>query len=292
MANVRQVKQRINTAKNIAKITKAMEMVSASKMRRAQQQALSARPYAKALEHSLRLVSSQNVTFNHPLLSEHNVGKPALVIISTDRGLCGSLNQNLFKIATSWLHKHDNGVLIAVGKKSIAFAEFIGLEVLAVFSDIPDKLTTKDLLPLSTLITEKFTHQELKSVDLVFTDFVNTLSQHPSLIPLLPIKQLLPETEQGEPLTKLSDAAEFQFEPTPADILMDLLPYYLENTIYQSFLESKASEHSARMVAMKNASDNAKDLVKELQLVYNKSRQESITNELLDITTAALSLKN
>lgn len=292
MANVRQVKQRINTAKNIAKITKAMEMVSASKMKRAQQQALAARPYAKALDHSLRLVSTQNVTFDHPLLSEHQEGKPALMIISTDRGLCGALNQNLFKIASDWLHKNDNGVIIAVGKKSIAFAEFIGLEVLAVFSDIPDKLTATHLVPLSTLITEKFTSHELRSVDLVFTDFVNTLSQHPTLTPLLPIRQQDLQEEEGQSLTKLTDASEFQFEPNPSDILVELLPYYLENTIYQSFLESKASEHSARMVAMKNASDNAKDLVKELQLVYNKSRQESITNELLDITTAALSLKN
>ncbi len=292
MANVRQVKQRINTAKNIAKITKAMEMVSASKMKRSQQAALAARPYAKALEHSLRLVSSQKTTFNHPLLSEHNVGKPALVIISTDRGLCGSLNQNLFKLANNWLRAHEDGILIAVGKKSISFAEFIGLEVLAVFSDIPDKLTARDLVPLSTLISTKFTDQELRSVDLIFTDFVNTLSQHPSIIPLLPIKQFQSTEELTEPLAKLTDATEFLFEPNPGDILNELLPYYLENTVYQSFLESKASEHSARMVAMKNASDNAKDLVKELQLVYNKSRQESITNELLDITTAALSLKN
>src|SRR5690606_15982302 len=157
---------------------------------------------------------------------------------------------------------------------------------------IPDKLSAKDLVPLSTLVSEKFTNQELRSVDLIFTDFVNTLSQHPSLIPLLPIKQFQSSEELTEPLTKLTDATEFQFEPNPGDILNELLPYYLENTMYQSFLESKASEHSARMVAMKNASDNAKDLVKELQLVYNKSRQESITNELLDITTAALSLKN
>lgn len=288
MPNDRQVKQRINTAKNIAKITKAMEMVSASKMKRAQAAALSARPYAKALEHSLRLVASQATNYNHPLLSEHSEGKPALLIVSSDRGLCGSLNQNLFKLAGTWVTEHPQGQIITVGKKALAFAQFIGLDVLAVFSNIPDKVTTSDLIPLSTLIVEKFTNHELKSVDLLYTDFINTLSQKSRVTPLLPIKQL---PQEDATLSKLEQPKEFVFEPNPADILNELLPYYLENTVFQSFLESKASEHSARMVAMKNASDNAKDLVKELQLLFNKSRQESITNELLDISTAAISLQ-
>lgn len=289
MPNVRQVKQRINTAKNIAKITKAMEMVSASKMKRAQQAALAARPYAKALEHSLQLVASQTQDFSHPLLSKHDDGKPALLIISTDRGLCGSLNQNLLKLASQWLHDNANGTIIAVGKKALAFAEFIGLDVLAVFTDIPDRATTSELVPLSTLIIEKFSSHELKSVDLIYTDFVNTLSQNAAITSLLPINKV---KTSDDTLTHLESPSEIIFEPNPADILSELLPYYLENSIYQSFLESKASEHSARMVAMKNASDNAKDLVKDLQLVFNKSRQESITNELLDISTAAVSLAN
>lgn len=287
MSNVRQVKQRINTAKNIAKITKAMEMVSASKMKRAQQAALAARPYSKALEHSLRIVAAQTTEFSHPLLSTHHEGKPALLIISTDRGLCGSLNQNLIKLSSQWLKDNPTGTVVTVGKKALAFAEFIGLDVLAVFTDIPDKVTTSDLVPLSTLIVEKFSSHELRSVDLVYTDFINTLSQQAVSMHLLPIQQVIPTDAT---LTKLEAPSEILFEPNPSDILSELLPYYLENTVYQSVLESKASEHSARMVAMKNASDNAKDLVKDLQLVFNKSRQESITNELLDISTAAISL--
>lgn len=288
MPSARQVKQRITTAQNIAKITKAMEMVSASKMKRAQQAALAARPYAHALEESLRLVAAQNPEYNHPLLSTHTTGADVLIIISSDRGLCGSLNQNLFKLTVNWLNHHKGGQVVVVGKKALAFAKYMGLEVLATFVSLPDRLRTADLVPLSTLIVDRFTRHELRSVDLLFADFINTLSQQPKLIPLLPISQLPTEPKT---LTKLEEPSEFLFEPSPKNILDELLPYYLENTIFQSFLEARASEHSARMVAMKNASENAKELVKELRLLYNKSRQESITTELLDITTATLSLQ-
>lgn len=288
MPSARQVKQRITTAQNIAKITKAMEMVSASKMKRAQQAALAARPYAHALEDSLRLVATQNPEYNHPLLSKHEEGRDVLIIIATDRGLCGSLNQNLFKITNHWLVQHKDGQVVVVGKKALAFAKYMGLDVLATFVSMPDRITAGDLVPLSTLIVDRFTRRELRAVDLLFADFINTLSQQPKTIALLPIGNLPtgPKT-----LSKLDQPSEFLFEPSPQDILDELLPYYLENTIFQTFLEAKASEHSARMVAMKNASENAKDLVRDLRLLYNKSRQESITNELLDITTATLSLE-
>ncbi len=288
MPSARQVKQRINTAQNIAKITKAMEMVSASKMKRAQQAALAARPYAKALEDSLRRVATQNPDYVHPLLSKHELGSELLIIVATDRGLCGSLNQNLFKITTKWLTDHKEGKVVVVGKKAVAFARYMGLDVLATFVNLPDRINSGDLVPLSTLVTDRFTRQELKSVDLLFADFINTLSQQPKLISLLPIGKL---PSSPDTLSALETSNEFLFEPSSHDILDELLPYYLENTIFQTFLEAKASEHSARMVAMKNASDNAKDLVRELRLLYNKSRQESITNELLDITTATLSLE-
>lgn len=290
MPSARQVKQRITTAQNIAKITKAMEMVSAAKMKKAQQAALSARPYAHALEESLKLVATQNPEYNHPLLSKHASGAAALVIISTDRGLCGSLNQNLFKLTMQWLKSHQDGQVIVVGKKALAFAKYLGLDVLATFVGLPDHITTSDLIPLSTLVVERFARHELNRVDVVFADFINTLSQQPKVTQLLPISQL-PHDSADDALKQLNDATEFLFEPSPQDILDELLPYYLENTLFQTFLEAKASEHSARMVAMKNASENARDLVKDLRLVYNKSRQESITSELLDITTATLTLE-
>lgn len=287
MANARQIKQRIGSAKNISKITKAMEMVSASKMRKAQDQTLAARPYAQALTSSLHTLAEETTPDLHPLLSQHESGIDVLVIISTDRGLCGSLNQHLFKKATDWYKNHPNGKLIVVGKKAVNFAQFVGLDVQAQFIDMPDTITLSEILPLSTLVIDEFTKKQYRSVTLVYMDFINTLSQKVKQTQLLPIKQL----EEDGPLVQ-TEHAEYVFEPTPKEILYELLPYYVENTIYQAFLEAKASEHSARMVAMKNASENAKDLVKELQLVFNKSRQESITKELLDITTATLTLEN
>lgn len=287
MANARQVKQRIGTAQNISKITKAMEMVSASKMRRAQDQTLAARPYAQALTNSLRSLAQETSHDLHPLLSHHEIGLELLIVISTDKGLCGSLNQSLFKQTLAWIRQHPQGQLILVGKKSVAFAKFLGLETYAQFTDLPDSIGVEDILPLSTLVIDKFKTKEFKSVEILYTDFINTLSQKVAQSQLLPI-QIEPE----ELILAEGDTAEYIFEPSSKEILGELLPYYIENSIYQSFLEAKASEHSARMVAMKNASENAKDLVSELQLIFNKTRQESITNELLEITTATVSLES
>ncbi|MDQ5951725.1 MAG: synthase gamma chain [Patescibacteria group bacterium] len=287
MATARQVKQRISTAKNISKITKAMEMVSASKMKRAQDQTLAARPYAQALADSLRTLAKEATPDLHPLLSNHTEGIDVLIIISTDRGLCGSLNQNMFKKAMEWYKAHPKGEFIVVGKKAVAFAQFLGLDVIAQFTSIPDRVSLSDILPITTLAIEKFTEKYYRSVSIVYMDFINTLSQKAHLSQLLPINNLSDDQSLVE-----TERSEYIFEPTPKEILQELLPYYVENSVYQSFLEGKASEHSARMVAMKNASENAKDLVKELQLLFNKSRQESITKELLEITTATMTLES
>lgn len=289
MPNTRQVKQRIGTANNIAKITKAMEMVSASKMRKAQDQTLAARPFAQALRDSLQKLAKEAHPSLHPLLEEHTEGKDVLVVISTDRGLCGSLNQNLFKLLIEWYKNHPKGVFVVVGKKALAFSKFMNLDVYAQFTSMPDTIRTDDILPLTSLIIDKFIAEEFKTVSLVYMDFINTLSQKVKLQQLLPIKAH--ELAEEESVIEEESIHEYTFEPSPVEILSELLPYYLENNVYQAFLESKASEHSARMVSMKNASDNARDLVKELRLLYNKSRQESITKELLDITTAILSLE-
>lgn len=288
MPNARQVKQRIGTANNIAKITKAMEMVSASKMRKAQDQTLAARPFAQALHESLEKLAHEAHPGLHPLLEEHIAGQDVLVVISTDRGLCGSLNQNLFKKLLDWKQQHPEGIFIMIGKKAVGFANFFGLEVYAQFINMPDTISTDDVLPITSLIIDNFTNKSFKSVSVIYMDFINTLSQKVKLQQLLPIKA----QELSENSTIEDDSVhEYAFEPSPKEILSELLPYYIENNVYQAFLESKASEHSARMVSMKNASDNAKDLVKELRLIFNKSRQESITKELLDITTATLSLE-
>lgn len=290
MANTRQLKARINTARNISKITKAMEMVSASKMRKAQDRALAARDYSLALSDSLRRLSSAINPDFHPLLRQNPAGIELAVVIATDRGLCGSLNQNLFKKLIDWLKNHQGGQIVAIGKKAVSFCQFYGLEIYAEFTSIPDAVTTADIVGLSQLVTAGYINSELKGVTLFFMDFVNTLTQKSKELALLPLRYEPNQSE--ETLASPGWKSEYLFEPDPQSILSELLPMYIENLIYQAFLESRASEHSARMVTMKNASENAKELVSELLLIFNKSRQESITKELLEITTATLSLES
>jgi F-type H+-transporting ATPase subunit gamma len=289
MPNARQIKRRINTAANISKITKAMEMVSASKMRRAQQQALAARPYSRAIQHSLQKVAQFTDPSLHPLLRKQETGSDVLILFSTDRGLCGGLNTNLFKATLAWTKNHPDAKIIVLGKRAVAFAHSLELEVLAQFINVSEHAQVADILPISSLITDGFLKGEIKSVSVIHMDFINTLSQKVAINQLLPVAATQ-VVVQDEALQKYQLAAEYVFEPSPAQILNELLPYYIENTLYQTLLEAKASEHSARMVAMKNASDNAKALVSELRLLFNKSRQAAITSELLDITTATLTV--
>ncbi|MBP9819748.1 ATP synthase F1 subunit gamma [Candidatus Woesebacteria bacterium] len=284
MPNTRQIIQRIKTAGNITKITKAMEMVSASKMRRAQEQALATRPYTAALQHSLSTVVSVTKVATHPMMTPHTEGIPVALIISTDKGLCGSLNPNLFKSVLEWAHSNPNGQVIAVGKKAVAFCRFAGLPLFAQFTDMPDVVKPGDILSISSLVSSHFLDKTFRSVSIIYMDFITTLVQKVRLFQLLPLPKIETVGSIAEPIL----AGEYIFEPSAQEILAQLLPYYLENSLYQAFLESRASEHSARMVSMKNASDNAKELVGELRLQYNKSRQASITSELLDITTAML----
>jgi F-type H+-transporting ATPase subunit gamma len=288
MANTRQIRRRIGTAANISKITKALEMVSASKMRRAQQQALAARPYTRAIQNSLQKVAQFTDPSLHPLLAHHETGKTILVLFSTDRGQCGSLNANLFKAAWQWGKDKANIEVITVGKKAISFARRVGFTIAAQFTNMPEQLTVADILPITTLITEGFLNEQYKDVWILHMDFINTLSQKVKLTQLLPLAREIQELEKATVTPEIR--SEYTFEPSAKEILSELLPYYLENTVYQTMLESKASEHSARMVAMKNASENAKELVSELKLLFNKSRQASITSELLDITTATLTV--
>lgn len=288
MANSRQIKQRIKAAGNITKITKAMEMVSASKMRRAQAQALATRPYTMALQDSLSSVAGVVGGETHPLLESHSEGIDCLVVLSTDKGLCGSLNPTLYKNMLEWYRTKNNPHIIPVGKKAIAFAQFVGLQIYAQFQDLPDKISTKDIVAISTLIREKYLAKELRSVTILYMDFVSTLLQRPKVQKLLPIPKTDLSAITEQTLTKEDMVADYVFEPDPVTILDFLLPYFVENAIYQAMLEAKASEHSARMVSMKNASENADELKDSLNLEFNKSRQASITSELLDITTAKL----
>ncbi len=287
MANVRQIQQRIKATSNISKITKAMEMVSASKMRRSQDQALATRPYTRALQVSLATLGTVINPELHPLLQKNESGKDVAIILSSDKGLSGSLNPTLFKTMLEWYRQQENPSLILVGRKVVAFAQINNLSVHAQFTDLPDRISFADTLQITTLVSQGFLNQEFRTVTLIYMDFVSTLLQQPRSIQLLPLPKTLDLTEE-EVIKTPAVTKEYSFEPSPKAILDELLPYYLENSVYQAFLEGKASEHSSRMVTMKNASENAAELKEELTLEYNKSRQADITNELLDITTALL----
>jgi len=291
MPSTRDIRRRIKSVKNTSQITKAMQMVAASKMRRAQQAALAGRPYANLMNQVLAEVSSGAGDFSHPLLEAGSGKKRAVIVVSSDKGLCGALNSNLFREATK-IDK-DNTVFISAGRKAAQFLARTKRDLAAEFS-YKDAPAFAEARAISKMAQEMFMKGEVSGVDILFTNFVSTLNQHPELRTFLPISEIkgIEAGIEGESSQKELEKAnvEFLFEPNAKDVFGNLLPHYLNFQMYQILLESKASEHSARMVAMKNATDNAKQLIKDLTLEYNKLRHAMITNELLEITSAAMAL--
>lgn len=292
MASNRHLRRRIKSITNTAKITKAMQMVASSKMRRAQQAALAGRPYALLMSRVLGEVTDAGIDFPYPLLERREVSKRALILVTSDKGLCGALNSNLLrevaKVDTSRTR------FIAVGRRGSQFVARTRRDLAAEFnySDTP---RFNEARAISQFAQDLFLKGEVDEVDVLFTRFVNTISQTPMELRLLPISTIrdiragvAQQTVTEE--VKKSGLVEFQFEPGPAEVFGAMLPHYLNFLVYQVLLEAKASEQSARMVAMKNATENAQQLIKDLTLEYNKLRQASITNELLEITTAQLAL--
>lgn len=297
MANARLIKRRVASATNIAKITGAMQMVSASKMKYAQNQALSSRPYSQALLSSLHTIANYIDVNSHPFLQQRSTGKDLLVVISTNKGLCGALNTNLFKETSAWSKQHPDAEYIAIGQKAANYLHLYGYNIVAQFNDWPEKVSMAEALPVIELIRQRYLEGAIKTVEVLYTDFINTLAQRSRLFSLLPLRELKVEGLVNEQATSAqadrvpSSKMEYLFEPNRRQLLNYLLNYYLEVSFYHLMLEASASEHSARMVAMKNASDNAKTLVEALKQEFNKTRQASITSELLDIVTATRSLE-
>lgn len=293
MANTRELRRRIRSVKNTSQITKAMQMVSATKMRRAQNQALNGRPYSFNLTFALKRLLPLVDTQAHPLLTSRDSKIQGIILLSTDKSLCGALNTNLFRmLLTSPL---SDAVFYTVGKKGRDFVVRTGNKLLADFEN-SDTVSFRQASQLAKLVTEAFLTGEVGEVYITFPRFVSTLRQEAAKVKLLPIEYAELEAlaaEQPESKSKESDLAksEFLFEPDPKKLLDFILNHYVEIKIYQSMLETKASEHSARMIAMQNATDNALELVDDLNLAYNKTRQDSITKELLEITTASLAMQ-
>jgi F-type H+-transporting ATPase subunit gamma len=289
MANTQDIRRRIKSIRNIGQLTKAMQMVAASKMRRAQQQALAGRPYAALMNRVLVSLQKRTDPRLHPLLNIRDVKKELVLIISTDKGLAGALNTNLFREAANF--EMSKTAFVVTGRKARQFVARTKREMLADFElkDSPSFVETK---AISKFCTEKFLNHEVDKVSVLFTHFINTVNQKPVIQTLLPISAFdLPKSEKAEGAEDDVDPMlGYVFEPNAERVLDAVLPYYIQYQVYQMILDARASEHSARMVAMKNATDNAAQFIKDLTLEYNKMRQASITTELLEIATAQMAL--
>lgn len=285
-ANTRDIRRRIKSVKNTAQITKAMQMVAASKMRKAQQLALEGRPYAELLNQISAALGEVSSDEKHALLQQREVKKELVIIISTDKGLCGALNTNLLREAARF--DPATTVFVTAGRKAAQWAVRGKRDVLADFTlkDTPAFIETK---AISKLAIEKFLDGTVDKVSVLVTRFVNTLTQVPHLFTLLPVSPTA-GTDEAAPKTANKGASDVLFEPSAAGVLDALLPYYAHFAVFRGVVEARAAEHSARMVAMKSATDNAKQLIKDLTLEYNKVRQAAITTELLEITTAQMAL--
>ena len=295
MANTRELRRRIKSIKNTSQITKAMQMVAATKMRRAQEQAISGRPYSENLFVSLSRLLPKVDRSIHPLLLGNNSKTAAVVLLSTDKGLVGALNTNLLRALSSFI-VNKSLAFYTVGRKGRNFVVRAGKDLKADFENL-DVITFRQAKQLARMLMDAFKAEEIGQAFLVYPDFVSTLKQEPKIVKILPIDldSVLSEAKQSAHAEVKKDDAilntEFKFEPN-ADTLLDfILVHHIEEQIYQSLLETKASEHSARMIAMQNATDNAKELVEDLKLTYNQTRQASITTELLEITTAQIAME-
>jgi F-type H+-transporting ATPase subunit gamma len=265
-------------------------MVSASKMRRAQTHALAGRPYAGLMNRVLASLQARTDPKLHPLLQVREVKKELVIIVSTDKGLAGALNTNLFRETTNF--DAAKTAYIVAGRKARQFLSRTRREILADF-ELKDAPSFPETKPIAQFAVERFLSGEVDRVSVLFTHFINTINQKPTVRTLLPISSF--ELAQATNATAAAnDGADpmgaYEFEPNAEGVLDVILPYYLQYQVYQMVLDARASEHSARMVAMKNATDNAQQLIKDLTLEYNKMRQASITTELLEISTAQMAL--
>ena len=285
MPDIRTIRHQIRGVQNIAKITRAMEMVAASKMRRAQERGLAGRPYAERIRQVIADLAAlpEAGTALHPCLACRPITRMTVVHITPDRGLCGGLVANLNRTTAGFLLEQDVPVtLICVGRRGLDFMRRYGRDIEAEFTGLGDQPSLLDTLPISRIILDDYTNGLIDVVYLAYAEFVSTMVQRPVLKVVLPVEPAAIPTEQN---------VDYIYEPGPANVLDQLLPRFVEMQVYQAVVESIASEQSARMVAMRNATDNANELIQDLTLVYNKARQESITKELLDITGGAAALE-
>ena len=294
MANLRDIRRRIKSVKNTRQITRAMQLVSSSKMKRSQDAALAGRPYAYVLAEMLNTVSSafkdSGSEIEHSFFKARPIKKRGILIISSDKGLCGPLNSNLFRLLAEEV-KRSKQVFFTVGRKGAQYIKRSGLDLKQAF-EVSDKVEVSEFVPIVEALVQAYESEEIDTIEIVYPNFINVLVQKPVLQSILPILDLETVLEQLKSKIKgfsqdaITESRAISFEPSPADILSQLPSLYLRFMVSQLILESKASEYSARMVAMKSATDNASKLVDALTLDYNKARQAAITQEILEIAAA------
>jgi F-type H+-transporting ATPase subunit gamma len=283
MPGTKEIRSKIASVKSTQKITKAMEMVAASKMRRAQDRMRLSRPYAEKIRVVIGHLNKANPDYKHPFLVEREPKSVGIIVVSSDRGLCGALNTNVFKstlmLMREWQGKGAKVNLCLLGSKGVAFFRRLGTPIVASVTGLGDKPHVKDLLGSVKVMLDAYRDGTIDRLFIVNAEFVNTMTQKPAVTQLLPVQTI----DDGE----LQDMWDYIYEPNAADILDGVLMRYIESQVYRGAVESVACEMAARMVAMKAASDNAGNLIGDLQLVYNKARQAAITKELAEIVGGA-----
>ena len=284
MASGREIKSKIKSVQNTRKVTRALEMVSASKIRKAQDLMKASRPYTRLMRQVIGHVAKANTEYKHPFLVERKeIKRAAAIVISTDRGLCGGLNSNLFRRLLVEIRKRqEQGQevdVVAIGQKAATFFRRVKVNLVASVTHLGERPQIEELMGVAKVVFDAYESGQTDQVFLVYNRFVNTMSQQVQVERLLP----LPPTDEGAP----THDWDYLYEPDPQTVLQHVLTRYAESLLYQAALENLASEHAARMVAMKSASDNATKLIGNLQLVYNKARQAAITQEISEIVGGA-----
>ena len=288
MANTKEIRTKIRSIQSTKKITRAMEMVAASKMRKVQKRMQSSRPYASKIRLVIKHLIKGKLEYKHQYLLERKVNNVGFIVISTDRGLCGGMNANLFKSVLNSIHdfkkKSINVNICVIGKKAQSFFNTIDSKEIASVANIGDKPSIKDLIGVVKVMLDKYDKKYLDKIYVVYNEFVNTMVQKPIVEQLLPVSSFDASSDKNILSGKYWD---YIYEPDAKELLEKLLNRYLESLVYQAVVENIACEQAARMVAMKSATDNASDFIDTLKLKYNKARQAAITQELSEIVAGA-----
>lgn len=292
MSGAKEIRSKISSIKSTQKITSAMEKVAVSKMRKAQQLMAASRPYAERIYHVITHVANANAAeYHHPFMTERPVKRVGYIIVSSDRGLCGGLNVNLFKEVIKnikgWQEQGVEGEFCIVGSKGISFFNHYGAKIVAAITNIGEQAAIKELVGGVKVMLDAFNEGRLDRIYLVANEFVNTMTQKPRVMQLLPLPS--DRDLRGDPVEGniVKNSWDYIYEPNAQELLDTLLKRYIESIVYQAVVENGAAEQAARMVAMQNATNNAGDLIDELQLIFNKARQAAITQEITEIVGGA-----